>query len=274
MRAMVNTSAVHPLLPKLKELRLSGMLETLEVRAAQATADHLSPGEFLALLLDDELERREGRRLSARLKEGRCEETKTIARFDFAAVPALNRSVVMDLATCAFVARHENLLVVGPTGVGKSHLANSLAFEAIKRGYRAVIRPTSALLAELQGSRADGSYARKMARLDLADVLVLDDFGLRPLSAQGVDDLYEIISRRYERRSMIITSNRALEEWAELFGNDLLAGAALDRLTHHSQTLVIRGRSYRQLGRRKEVEDRGRETRIDGMDDPTESAPN
>ena len=274
MRAMVNSSPVHPLLPKLRELRLSGMLETLEVRAAQAVEGKLSPGEFLALLLDDELDRREGRRLSARLKEGRCEEDKTLARFDFAAVPALSRSLVMELATCAFVARRENILVCGPTGVGKSHLANSMAFEAIKRGYRAVIRPTSALLAELHASRADGSYPRRMARLDLAELLVLDDFGLRPLSAQGVDDLYEIISRRYERRSMIITSNRALEEWAELFGNDLLASAALDRLTHHAHTLVIRGRSYRQMGRRKEVEHRESEAQIDRMDGSTESPPN
>lgn len=271
---MVNSSPVHPLLPKLKELRLSGMLETLEMRAAQATADHLSPGEFLALLLDDELERREGRRLGTRLKEARCEEAKTLARFDFAAQPALNRTAVMELATCAFVARRENLLVCGPTGVGKSHIANSIAFEAIRRGYRAVIRSTSALLADLNASRADGSYSRKMVRLDLADLLVLDDFGLRPLSAQGVDDLYEIITRRYERRSMIITSNRALEEWGELFGNDLLASAALDRLTHHCQTLVIRGRSYRQMGRRKEVESRESETGIHGMDGSPQSPPN
>lgn len=130
----MNTSPVHPLLPKLRELRLSGMLDTLKVRAAQAVQEHLSPGEFLALLLDDELERREGRRLAVRPKDGRCEQAKTLARFDFAAVPALNRSPVMELTTSAFVARRENILVVGPTGVGKSHLANSLAFEAIKRG--------------------------------------------------------------------------------------------------------------------------------------------
>jgi DNA replication protein DnaC len=264
---MVNSSPIHPLLPKLKELRLGGMLDSLEVRAAQAVADHLSPGEFLALLLDDELERRDQRRLGVRLKEGGCEEGKTLARFDFAAVPSLNRSAVMELATCAFVARHDNLLICGPTGVGKSHLANSLAFEAIRRGYRVVLRSTNQLLGELHASRADGSYGRKMARLDLVDLLLLDDFGLRPLSAQAVDDLYEIISRRYEKRSIAITSNRAMEEWAELFGNDLLASAALDRLTHHAQILVIRGRSYRQLGRRKGVENRESEAPAEGSNE-------
>ncbi|MBI4332318.1 MAG: ATP-binding protein [Chloroflexi bacterium] len=227
MRAAVNASPVHPLLPKLKELRLGGMLDSLEVRAAQAVQDSLSPGEFLALLLDDELERRGQRRLGVRLREAGCEETKTLARFDFAVAPSLNRSVVTELATCAFVARHENLLICGPTGVGKSHIANALAFEALRRGYRVIQRSTNHLLAELHASRADGSYARKMARLDLVDLLVLDDFGLRPLSAQGVDDLYEIINRRYERRSIVITSNRAMEEWAELFGDDLVASATL-----------------------------------------------
>lgn len=254
MRTMVNDSPVHPLLPKLRELKLSGMLDSLEVRAAQAITDHLSPGEFLALLLDDELERREQRRMKVRLMEGGCEDGKTLARFDFMAVPSLHRSVVMELATCAFVARHENLLICGPTGVGKSHLANALAFEAIKRGYRVMVRPTNQLLAELHGFRADGSYHRKMAKLDLVDLLVLDDFGLRPLSAQAVDDLYEIVNSRYEKRSIAITSNLALEEWGEVFGNSLLASAALDRLTHHAQTLIIRGRSYRQLGKRKEVQ--------------------
>jgi len=264
MRAMVNASPVHPLLPKLKELKLGGMVDSLEVRAAQAVAEGLSPGEFLALLLDDELERRGQRRLGVRLKEAGCQDGKMLARFDFAAVPSLNRTVVMELATCAFVARHDNLLICGPTGVGKSHLASSLVFESVRRGYRAVIRSTSQLLAELHASRADGSYSRKMARLDLLDLLVLDDFGLRPLSAQAVDDLYEIISRRYEKRSIAITSNRSLEEWAELSGNDLLASAALDRLTHHAQTLIIRGRSYRQLSRRKDVDSQDTETMMDG----------
>jgi len=274
MRAMVNSSPVHPLLPKLKELKLGGMVDSLEVRAAQAVQSGLSPGEFLALLLDDELERRGQRRLGVRLKEAGCEGAKTLARFDFAVVPSLNRSHVMELATCAFVARHDNLLICGPTGVGKSHLANALAFEAVRRGYRVMVRPTSELLAELHASRADGSYPRKMARLDLVDLLVLDDFGLRPLSAQAVDDLYEIISRRYEKRSIAITSNRAMEEWAELFGNDLLASAALDRLTHHAQTLIIRGRSYRQLSRRKEVESRGNDAPVDGLEGSDKGSPN
>ncbi len=247
-----NTTLVHPLLPKLKRLGLSGMLNTREVRAAKAARDHLSSGEFLAMLLDDELERREQGRLKLRLQEAGWEEGKTLSRFDFAAVPSLNRQVVLELGTCRFIERAENLLVCGPTGVGKSHLMLGLAYEAVRRGLRVIVRPIHQLLGELQASRADGTYARKLLKLATVDWLVLDDFGLRALSSQAVDDLYELIDRRYERRSLGITSNRALEEWGEVFGNGLLASAALDRLTHHVQVLTITGRSYRQLGRDKE----------------------
>jgi DNA replication protein DnaC len=229
------------------------MLLTLEQRAAQATERQLSPTDFLALLLDDELERRSQQRLARQLKLSGCDEQKTLARFDFSAAPSLNRTFIQDLATCSFIQRHENLLLTGPTGVGKSHLANALGIEALKRDLRVLSRGTQRLLTDLHAARADGTYHRLLAKILNVDLLRLDDFGLQPLSAQATQDLYEIIRDRYERGSLIITSNRAFEEWPEVFGNDLLASAALDRLTHHCHTLVIRGQSYRQRSRRKEL---------------------
>jgi DNA replication protein DnaC len=243
----------HPLLPKLRQLKLGGMVQTLDVRASQAVERQLAPVEFLALLLDDELERRSQQRLARHMAQSGCDTHKTLAHFDFAATPGVNRSYIMDLAACTFIGRHENLLLCGPTGVGKSHLANGLAIEAMKRDLRILSRPVQRLLTDLHAARANGSYPRLLARVLTVDLLVLDDFGLQPLSAQAAQDLYEIISERYERGSLIITSNRAFEEWAEVFGNELLASAALDRLTHHAHTLIIRGESYRQRDRRKEV---------------------
>ena len=243
----------HPLLPKLRQLKLSGMTLTLDVRATQAMERQLTPVEFLALLLDDELERRSQQRLARRLVQSGCSSQKTLAHFDFSAAPGINRTLIQELATCTFVARHQNILICGPSGVGKSHLANALSIEALKREYRVLSRSTHRLLSDLHAARANGSYPRLLARVLRVDLLVLDDFGLHPLSPQASQDLYQIIGDRYEEGSLILSSNRAFEEWGEAFNNDLLASAALDRLTHHAYTLVIRGDSYRQRHRRKEI---------------------
>jgi DNA replication protein DnaC len=243
----------HPLLPKLRQLRLSGMLLTLDVRAAQATERQLTPVEFLALLLDDELERRSQTRLAVHLAQSGCDSQKSLAHFDFTAAPGINRTLIQELVTCAFISHHENILICGPTGVGKSHLANAIACEALKRDFRVLSRPTHRFLTDLNAARANGAHARMLTKVLAVDLLVLDDFGLQPISPQGAQDLYQVLTERYEHRSMIVTSNRAFEEWADVFGDALLASAALDRLTHHAHTLIIRGQSYRQRGRRKET---------------------
>ncbi len=245
--------STHPLLPKLKQLKLSGMLNTLDLRAEQASQEQLSPVEFFALLLDDELERREQSHMAYRLAASGCTPSKTLSQFDFSVAAGVNRSFITDLATCSFIQRHENVLFCGPTGVGKTHLANALGIEAMKRNFRVISKPTYRLLADLNASRASGSYNRHFASLLRCDLLILDDFGLQTLPPVAIQDLYEIIYERYETGSILVTSNRAFEEWAEIFDNDLLSSAALDRLTHHAHSLIIQGESYRQLSRRKEA---------------------
>ena len=164
--------------------------------------------------------------------------------------------LLSDLGLCRFLDRAENILFVGPTGTGKSHLAQALAYEAIKRGHRALLRPLHSLLAALRAARADATYARLRSRLVHVDLLVLDDFGLTAITPQGAEDLYEIIRERYEQRSILLTSNRAPEEWSDVFGNPLLASAALDRLTHHAHILTLTGQSYRQRARNQTVREK------------------
>ncbi len=233
------------LTPMLRTLRLSGILATLEVRNRQAVEGRSSFIEFLTLLLQDEVERRAQSALRLRLRRGAFDATKTLEGFDFSFNPKLNKAQVFDLATCQFVERHENVLIYGPTGVGKSHLAQALAHEACRRGYEVCFVSTAKMLAHLAGGRADGTTAHRLTKYLRPELLVLDDFGLKPLRPPGPEDLYDIIHERYERASILLTSNRDRSEWADLFGEPLLASAALDRLTHRAHFLEVTGSSYR-----------------------------
>jgi DNA replication protein DnaC len=233
------------LVPVLKKLRLSGVLQSLELRNRQATDDGLAHTEYLYRLLHDEVERRDAKQLSLRLRRAAFEGMKSIEDFDFHFNPNVPKAKVLDLATCQFVERNANVLIVGQTGVGKSHLAQALGQRACRAGYSALYVAAHDMLTQLRAARADQSYDRRLQRFVSPDLLVIDDLGLRPLSGDEPIDFYEVIRRRYERASMIVTSNRDLQEWHPLFGDALLASAAMDRLLHHAHVIEIEGESYR-----------------------------
>jgi DNA replication protein DnaC len=245
------------LAPQLRRLRLSGLLDTLEVRTQQAIAEQWSYQEFLARLIQDEAERREHKRLELRLRRGQVNTTKTLELFDFGFNPAINRQQVFDLATCGFVRQRRNVLICGQTGVGKTHLVQALAHEAARQGFEVLYTTADQLLGRLQAGRADGSTEQRLQRYLAPDLLVIDDFGLKPLPPTGPVDLYDVINGRYERGSIALTSNRAPDEWPELWGDPLLANAGLDRLAHRATVLLIKGRSYRMRADQAQPEGSG-----------------
>jgi DNA replication protein DnaC len=235
----------HQLIPFLKRLRLSGILETLEARNQQAIDGKWTYVEFLARLLEDEVERRGQKQLALRIRRAAINTTKTLEGFDFNFNPSLNRQQILDLSTCGYIRQKRNVLICGPTGVGKTHLAQALVHEACRKGYTALFINTYRMLQHINGGRADGTLEKRFQTYLRPDLLVLDDFGLKALHAPGPEDLYDVINARYERGSIILTSNRAPDEWPDLFGDPLLASAALDRLNHNAAVVVITGASFR-----------------------------
>jgi DNA replication protein DnaC len=233
------------LVPLLKKLRLSGLLDTLELRVRQATDDRLGFTDFLCRVLSDEVERRDGQKLAQRLRRAAFPSHKSLEDFDWRFNPQLPKEKLLELGNCCFVARREVVLLIGPAGVGKSHLAQALGQRACRAGFSVLYSDAQALFAALRAARGDGSYARLLHKYATCELLILDDLGLRPLGAEESGDLYELVRRRYEQGALILTSNRAAPEWGALFGDALLASAALDRLLHHAHVVVLDGPSYR-----------------------------
>ena len=238
-------TSVHHLQSKLKALKLGGMLLTLETRLTQAHKEPLGFLDFLEMLLEDELQRRANKRLAVRVQRARFEAVKTFEEFDFSFDPGIPVQQVRDLATCSFVQQHASVIVCGPVGAGKTHIAEALGFEACKRGYGVLFTKTSHLLRALGGGRADGTWEERFRSYLKPDVLILDDFAMKELTSPQAEDLYELIDQRTGKASFIVTSNRSPQDWYPLFPNPVLAESALDRLLNSSHHVVLTGKSYR-----------------------------
>ena len=231
-------------LQKARQLRLGGIAEVLETRLHQAQAEAMAPIDLISSLVSDELARRSTRLLERRRKQAQFRDPqKTLQDFDFTFNKKMNRSLAFDLATAAFIARHEDALFLGPPGTCKSHLAQAIGLAAILQGYRVLYRETHALLDDIAEATIDGNRRKHMESLAAVPLLIIDALGMRKLPPTAAEQLLEIVMRRYERTSTLLTSTRPVEDWGKLLGDSAAVTAMLDRLLHHSHILKCGPRS-------------------------------
>jgi len=230
----------------LRKLRLSGMADVLETRLRQAQSDKMAPLDLVSALVSDELLRRQDRLFARRHKLARFRDPeRSLDSFDFDFNKKMNRALVYELATARFLAQREDVLFLGPPGTGKSHLAQAIGRAAIQQGYRVVYREAHTLIEELADATLDGTRKDYLAELAAVPLLIIDDLGMRKLPQTAAEDLLELVMRRYERASTLLTSNRPVDDWGKLLGDTAAVTALLDRLLHHAHVLKCGPRSWR-----------------------------
>lgn len=248
---------------KLKELRLGGMLETLDLRLDQAQKDKLGYINFLELLLEDEIARRVQKQLSSRISKAHFDEEKTLEGFNSSFNPEVPVEKIRHLATCRFMENKEAVIICGPVGVGKSHVAQAIGHTVCRKGYNVLYSKTPRLLADIKGGRADGSWGARLKKYIRPDLLIMDDFGTRAIDDLQCEDLYELIGERHIKGSTMVVSNRSPKDWYALFSNPVLGESILDRLINSAHHIVMKGKSYRPMLRpdKKKEEERDKKAK-------------
>lgn len=237
----------HPIYDNLRAMKLTGMADALEEQANSGGCQDLTFEERLGLLVDREMTQRTNRQVAIRLRLSKLRQSVCVEDIDFRHARGLNRSVVMELTSCAWIGRHDNCLITGPTGVGKTFVACALANKACREGYKVLYERTSRVLETLAVAHVDGTFRRKLAAIAKYDLLVLDDWGLAPLTLEQCRDLLEIFEDRYDRRSTMVTSQLPVLDWHKLLPDPTLADAALDRIVHNSHRIALTGESMRKI---------------------------
>lgn len=233
------------ILATLKRLRLSGLAQTLDLRLQEAQGRNLTHAEFLELALQDELLTRDERQIHRRVKAADFRELKPLDDFDFSFNPSIKRPQIFELASCRFIREKKDILLVGPPGVGKSFLAQAIGYQAIKQGFLVLYRSIFDVVRDFLHDDVFGQESKTLARYLKPDLLIIDDMGMKQMPRRSGEVLFEIIMRRYETRSTMMTSNRPLEDWGKLIGDVPSASAILDRFLHHAEVIAITGASYR-----------------------------
>lgn len=231
---------------QLKILKLSGMLDNLDLRLLEAQQNQLTFSEFLSIILSDETETRDMRKLKRLLLNAGLGSEKTIETFDFSFNPSINAAYIRELATCRFIERGEGVFFIGPTGTGKTHLAKALCHQACRQHFSAAFYSFFQFFNELEKAELKNQLAKLINKLIKIDLLIIDDFGFKKIDQNAAEYLYHIVDARYAVKSIILTSNRAIADWAAIFPDPLMANAVLDRIAHHSHQIIFKGESYRK----------------------------